>query len=60
MMKDEIKHARLIHADETPFICEEDHKKEGRTKNSKSYMWVYHTADVNVNIKMYESSEIKM
>lgn len=45
MMKDEIKHARLIHADETPFICEEDHKKEGRTKNSKSYMWVYHTAD---------------
>lgn len=45
MMADEIKNARLIHADETPFICEEDHKKEGRTKNSKSYMWVYHTAD---------------
>ena len=44
-MKDEILKARLIHADETPFICEEDHKKEGRTKNSKSYMWVYHTAD---------------
>ena len=46
MMKSEIKKARLIHADETPFICEEDRKKEGRTKNSKSYMWVYHTADM--------------
>ena len=44
-MKDAILKARLIHADETPFICEEDHKKEGRTKNSDSYMWVYHTAD---------------
>lgn len=45
MMKSDIKNARLIHADETPFVCEEDRKKEGRTKNSKSYMWVYHTAD---------------
>lgn len=45
VMKKDILKARLIHADETPFICEEDHKKEGRTKNSKSYMWVYHTAD---------------
>ena len=39
------KKARLIHADETPFICLEDQKKEGRSKNSKSYMWVFHTAD---------------
>lgn len=45
LMKTEIKKARLIHADETPFICESDRKKPGRTKNSKSYMWVYHTAD---------------
>ena len=37
--------ARLIHCDETPFVCLEDRKKEGRTKNSKSFMWVYHTAD---------------
>ena len=37
--------AKLIHCDETPFVCEEDRKKEGRTKNSKSYMWVFHTAD---------------
>ena len=41
-MKDK---AKLIHCDETPFICEEDRKKDGCTKNSKSYMWVYHTAD---------------
>ena len=45
LMKSKLLEARLIHADETPFICEEDRKKEGRTKNSKSYMWVYHTAD---------------
>ena len=45
MMRMEILKARLIHCDETPFVCEEDRKKEGRTKNSKSYMWVYHTAD---------------
>ena len=45
LMKTEIKKARLIHADETPFICESDRQKPGRTKNSKSYMWVYHTAD---------------
>ena len=44
-MKWFIKQADLIHCDETPFVCEEDRKKEGRTKNSKSYMWVYHTAD---------------
>ena len=37
--------AKLIHCDETPFVCEEDHKKPGKTKNSKSYMWVFHTAD---------------
>ena len=37
--------AKLIHCDETPFVCLEDRKKEGRTKNSKSFMWVYHTAD---------------
>ena len=37
--------ARLIHCDETPFVCLEDRKKEVRTKNSNSYMWVYHTAD---------------
>lgn len=36
--------AALIHCDETPFVCTEDNKKRG-TKNSKSYMWVYHTAD---------------
>ena len=45
LMKTEIKKAKLIHADETPFICESDRKKPGRSKNSKSYMWVYHTAD---------------
>lgn len=45
LMKTEIKKAKLIHADETPFICESDRKKPGCSKNSKSYMWVYHTAD---------------
>ena len=40
-----ISFAKLIHCDETPFVCLEDRKKEGRTKNSKSFMWVYHTAD---------------
>ena len=37
--------AKLIHCDETPFVCEQDRKKPGKSKNSKSYMWVYHTAD---------------
>ncbi len=37
--------AKLIHCDETPFVCVEDHRKPGKTKNSKSYMWVFHTAD---------------
>ena len=37
--------AQLIHCDETPFVCEQDRKKPGKGKNSKSYMWVYHTAD---------------
>ncbi len=45
LMKDKIKNAELIHCDETPFLCVEDNKKEGRTKNSKSYMWVFHTAN---------------
>jgi transposase len=45
MMKKMLSTARLIHCDETPFICEEDRKKPKKTKNSKSYMWVYHTAD---------------
>lgn len=45
LMKDKIKGAELIHCDETPFTCVEDNKKAGRTKNSKSFMWVFHTAD---------------
>ena len=40
-----INSAKLIHCDETPFVCEQDRKKPGKSKNSKSYMWVYHTAD---------------
>ena len=40
-----VEKAELIHCDETPFIVEQDHKLPGKTKNSKSYMWVYHTAD---------------
>ena len=45
-MKDTmISLADLIHCDETPFVVEEDHKRKGKSKESKSYMWVYHTFD---------------
>ena len=43
-MSREILSARLIHADETPFKCVEDQKRK-KSKGSKSWMWVYHTAD---------------
>lgn len=45
MMHKMITTAKLIHCDETPFACTEDRKKPGKTKNSDSYMWVYHTQD---------------
>lgn len=45
-MKDTmISLADLIHCDETPFVVTEDRKREGKSKVSESYMWVYHTFD---------------
>ena len=38
-----LEKAKLVHADETPFVVEQDRKLEGHSKSSKSYMWVYHT-----------------
>ena len=38
-MKKEILTSKLIHCDETPFKLVDD----GRSPNSKSYMWVYHS-----------------
>ena len=46
-LKQRMMQESLLHADETPFEV----TKDGRTAGSKSYMWVYRTAD---------SSEVKM
>ena len=40
-MHQEILKSRLIHCDETPFKLVE----QGKAKNSKAYMWVYHTME---------------
>lgn len=47
-MKKEIIKSKLIHCDETPFKLVDD----GRSANSKNYMWVYHS------IPKYESPPI--
>ncbi|WMJ90195.1 IS66 family transposase [Anaerocolumna sp. MB42-C2] len=39
-MKQELRKARLLHSDETPFVLRHHENEEQR---SKDYMWVYHT-----------------
>ena len=51
-LKEELLKEKLLHADETPFLINKDERKAG----SKSYMWVYRTAEKsNRQIILYDS-----